>query len=53
MACSIGGGRGIEPHSGKCQFNWSPAPCQTSAGVALYSDQQAIDSTSPFGKAMI
>jgi len=23
------------------------------AGVALYSDQQAIDSTSPFGKAMI
>lgn len=24
-----------------------------SAGVALYSDQQAIDSTSPFGKAMI
>jgi DNA invertase Pin-like site-specific DNA recombinase len=24
-----------------------------SAGVALYSDQQAIDSTSPFGKAMM
>ena len=23
------------------------------AGVALYSDQQAIDSTSPFGKAMM
>jgi DNA invertase Pin-like site-specific DNA recombinase len=23
------------------------------AGVALYSDQQAIDSTSPFGKAMV
>jgi DNA invertase Pin-like site-specific DNA recombinase len=23
------------------------------AGVALYSDQQALDSTSPFGKAMI
>jgi DNA invertase Pin-like site-specific DNA recombinase len=23
------------------------------AGVAIYSDQQAIDSTSPFGKAMI
>jgi hypothetical protein len=46
-------------HTRRSIRTYSPRPVERRLieevvlGVALYSDQQAIDSTSPFGKAMI